>query len=148
MEGYHSTQGAEVLVPQSGLVGPHHEYTFQTPRTITFKMLSAILPTKIDPLACHIVTTVAAFNKTLEDDPQGEPGATVSLYNSKHGRLSQKPFYYEIFHGKTNPFARGLNATTQDGGLVFLNVPPQTEPYTLVATKPGFRLIQQRDREL
>src|SRR5262245_44494309 len=28
---------------------------------------------------CQVVVTVAAYNKTLADDPQGEPNATVSI---------------------------------------------------------------------
>jgi hypothetical protein len=37
----------------------------------------------------------------------------------------------------TNPFSRGLNSTSFDGGVIFFNVPPRLEPYTIVATKKG-----------
>jgi hypothetical protein len=37
----------------------------------------------------------------------------------------------------TDPFTRGLNATSWDGGVVWLNVPVAAKPYVVRATKPG-----------
>lgn len=108
------------------------------------------------------MTTITPENITLEDDPQGEPGTVATLISGSEV-MKIKPYYFGIIdvsallvllrpfrefpsdahglllcaQGKTNPFARGLNATSRDGGVVFFNVEPRIEPYTIIATKSG-----------
>ena len=73
---------------------------------VAAQALEHILPSTLDPAACHIVTTVTAYNKTLYDDPQGEPGAVVALHPPP-STPGLRAFYFGIILNKTNPFARG-----------------------------------------
>ena len=138
-EGYYPTTGAALVVPSNGFSGPHNEYTFQTPRMLTYEALKAVVihwqHGQIDPSCCHVVTTVCAENKTLDDDPQGEPGATIEL--DPPPTVKVPPFYFGIIDGKTNPFSRGLLNTSADGGAAWFNVPVREQPYTLLARKDG-----------
>lgn len=138
-EGYYPTTGAALVVPPNGLSGLHNEYTFQTPRMVTYEALKAVVihwqHGKIDPTCCHVVTTVCAENKTLQDDPQGEPGATIELDPPLVTKIPA--FYFGIIGGWTNPLSRGLLNTSADGGAAFFNVPVREQPYTLLATKDG-----------
>ena len=79
----------------------------------------------------------------MNDDPQGEVGATVTI----NGRRVDKPFYFDIFKSgplkdKTNPFVKGLTSTSEDGGLLIFNLPPQGKPYIISAEKPGVMFTQ------
>ena len=92
----------------------------------------------MDPEKCHVTTTITAYHKTLDDIPQGEPAAKVTLYPA----TDETPFYFDIFKsgplkGKTNPFVRGLTETSEDGGVAFFNLPPSEKPYVLSAEKEG-----------
>lgn len=109
--GYHPTQTPTVTVPPAGLVGKHGELTFQVPRVITFDVLEEILPRRIVPGHCHVVVTVAARNKTMDDKPQGEAEATCAL--DPLPPTADAPFYFGMFaiNDDTNPFKRGLKAT-------------------------------------
>jgi hypothetical protein len=129
----HETQTGTVTVPPQGLVGVQHELTLQVPDLITFAFLRAVLPGTMDPTKCHLVTTVSAKNKTLYDDPQGEPNATISV--SPPVPKGSNIYYFGIIMGKTNPFARGLNQTSYDGGVLVFNVPPGD--YVMTASKKG-----------
>ena len=85
-----------------------------------------------------MVTTVTDYHKTLNDLPQGIEGATVKLSPS----TNTVPFYFNvvtgnIFHGKTNPFTKGLTSTSLDGGVIFFNLMPQPFLYEITAEKPG-----------
>lgn len=136
--GYHATQSATIIVPREGLTGPYNNITFQVPSTEAYFLLSAIVGAKEDPNACHIATTITAYHKNMDDDPQGEENAVVSL----SGHLDQPVFYFDIFSsgplkGKTNPFTKGLTATSEDGGLLIFNLPPREKPYVMTAAKPG-----------
>lgn len=66
----------------------------------------------IDPTKCHVVVTVCAANKTYTDGLQGEVNATVSVTP----KVEQIPYYFGVFDGITNPFARGLTSVSADGG--------------------------------
>lgn len=131
----HTTQGGTVVVPPGGLSGEHSEYTFQTPSSVTFTSLNWALRDvgKLDPSSCAVSTTVQAAGMTLEDAPQGEAGAELKIVPEVPG----KPYYFGLIMKWTNVLSRGLTSTSGDGGVLFFNVPPRKEPYTLVATKPG-----------
>eukprot|EP00040_Diaphanoeca_grandis_P004205 m.27533 g.27533 ORF g.27533 m.27533 type:complete len:249 (-) comp15764_c0_seq1:142-888(-) len=134
-EGYPITIGPTIIVPDNGLSGVHHEYIFQVPTNRIFGALWAVLPSKPDPTKCHIVVTVAAANVTIDSSPQGEANSTVHLTHPTAGNVTN-PYYFGITKsGKTDPFSRGLNMSSADGGVVFFNVEPQTTPYTVVAHK-------------
>ena len=136
---YKTTQTGTVIVPPGGLTGPYDNITFQVPSIETYYLLATVVGAIIDNDSCHVTTTVTAYHKTLNDDPQGEPDATVSVIPAVN---KATPFYFDIFKegpltGKTNPFTQGLTATSEDGGVAFFNLPPRDEPYVITATKAG-----------
>ncbi len=136
---YHTTQSATIIVPPEGLTGPYNNITFQVPSREAYFLLSTIVGAKENPDACHVAVTITAYHKNMDDDPQGEADATVSL-SAPHPE--QSPFYFDIFQsgplkGKTNPFTKGLTKTSDDGGVLLFNLPPQDKPYVISATKPG-----------
>jgi hypothetical protein len=53
--GYHTTSGATVVVQPSGFQGKFNEYTFQTPRVVTYDFLKTVLPGTLNTSACHVV---------------------------------------------------------------------------------------------
>jgi len=136
--GYKTTQSDTVIVPKEGLTGPHNNITFQIPAIETFYMLDLIIGANLDDEKCHVVTTIIANGKTLNDVPQGEENAKLVLSPA----VNEPVFYFGIFKdgmfkGKTNPFPKGLTAATEDGGAGFANLPPRDEPYTITAIKDG-----------
>ena len=136
--GYKTTQSGTTIVPPSGLTGPQHNISFQIPSTLTFYSFAKIIGAKFDDEKCHVVTTVLANGRTLEDEKQGEPDAIITLSPA----INETPFYFDIFkgwlfHNKTNPFTKGLTATSEDGGVGYANLPPSDKPYTLSAQKAG-----------
>lgn len=136
--GYHTTQSGTIIVPPEGLTGPYNNITFQVPSSESYYLLSTIVGASEDANACHVAVTITAYHKNMDDDPQGEEGATVNIST----RTDQPPFYFDIFRsgplkGKTNPFTKGLTRTSEDGGVLIFNLPPQDKPYTVTATKAG-----------
>ena len=137
--GYTTTQSASIIVPQGGLTGRYNNISFQVPSVEAYFLLTAIIRPKIDKNSCHLATTMTAFQKTMDDIPQGEAGTTITIEpNVNH----EPPFYFDIFSdgplkGKTNPFTKGLTQTSEDGGVLIFNLPPRDEPYTLSARKAG-----------
>mgnify|MGYP000099900421 CR=1 FL=1 len=75
---------------------------------------------------CQFVVTVSAYNLTLKSFPQGEINSTCSI--SPNPGLSGT--YYFGTWGKlsnmTNPFEKGLKATSWDGGVALINVAPRS----------------------
>jgi len=136
--GYKSTQSGTVIVPKEGLTGPHDNITFQIPSIETYYLLDAIIGAHVDDKKCHVVTTILAYGKTMDDVPQGESGAKLLLTPS----IDEPVFYFDIFKdgplkGKTNPFTKGLTEASEDGGAGYINLPPRDEPYTISAIKDG-----------
>lgn len=136
--GYKTTQSETVVVPADGLTGPYRNMTFQVPSIESYYLLAAIIGAKIDENACHVATTIIAHHKTLDDLPQGEADAEVTLIPANKDR----PFYFDLFETgpfkhKTNPFTRNLVKTSLDGGVAFFNLPPRNKPYTISAKKNG-----------
>lgn len=136
--GYMTTTSATFVVPEAGLTGPLHNVSFQVPDVVTFYMFVAAIGAKLDNKKCHVVATVTAHNKTLQDLPQGEENSHAYLVPA----ADLQPFYFGIFKdgplkNYTNPFAKGLTATSLDGGVAFINVAPSEKPYVFGAEKPG-----------
>ena len=135
--GYSSVQSGTFIVKKSGLTGPYKEISFQVPSWLTFYLYAHLIGATLDKDHCHVVSTITAYHKTLNDLPQGEPHARAILRPQ-----NEQPFYFGIFKDgpfryKTNPFTRQLIDTSQDGGIAFFNLPPQLKPYILTATKAG-----------
>jgi hypothetical protein len=136
--GYRTTQSATVIVPPEGLTGHLNNMTFQVPSVESYYLLATVIGAEEDPESCHLATTITAFHKTMEDCPQGEAGATISISPYTH----EAPFYFDIFKqgplkDKTNPFAKGLSQTSDDGGVLLFNLPPREKPYVITARKNG-----------
>eukprot|EP01102_Stenamoeba_stenopodia_P006204 TRINITY_DN1701_c0_g1_i1.p1 TRINITY_DN1701_c0_g1~~TRINITY_DN1701_c0_g1_i1.p1 ORF type:complete len:269 (-),score=45.45 TRINITY_DN1701_c0_g1_i1:251-1057(-) len=145
--GYQQTQSVTMVVGPGPTYGPLDELTLQVPNDLIFAAFKLVLEKEtgltLQDDSCHIVVTVAAENKTLEDAPQGEPNATVSIYPPLP-EGSPPPFYFGAFRGGllnnlTDPFISNLNQTSFDGGVLFMNVPPlpSDEVYVIEAHKPG-----------
>lgn len=143
-KNYKDTQTGTYIVSKHGLVGPFNNVTFQVPLMSTYHLLKAIIVEErgisLDPSKCNVVTTVTAYHKTLNDDPQGEPGAVIVLRHlGKLVHLKNKPFYFGIMKGKTNPFTPNLKQTSLDGGVLIYNLRPSKIPYEITAKKSGVR---------
>ena len=135
---YKTTQSGTIIVPPGGLTDPYSNITFQIPSLETYYLLAAIVGAKIDENSCHVTTTITAYHKTMDDDPQGEVNARVSIAPY----INETPFYFDIFttgplKGKTNPFTKGLLQTSEDGGIAFFNLPTRDQPYIISAIKAG-----------
>lgn len=135
---YKDTQSATIIVPTEGLNTPYTNITFQIPAIQTYYILAGVIGASIDENSCHLTTTITAYHKTMDDDPQGIAGARLVITPS----VDAAPFYFDIFRsgplaGKTDPFTKGLTATSEDGGVALFNIPPRDEPYTLTAEKQG-----------
>jgi hypothetical protein len=139
-EGYRTTQSATVIVPPEGFSHFFNMISFQVPSHITYKFFSYAMGKKEDLTRCQIAATITAHKKTLNHLPHGEPDTTVALFHKNGTKVDIDPFYFGIFKWgflkhKTNPFDRSLRKTSQDGGVIFVNVPPGE--YTVVTTKAG-----------
>ena len=141
--GYQTTQSGTAIVPPDGLAGPFDNITFQVPSIETYYLLANIIGATIDENSCHVTTTITAYHKILDDIPQGEADATVTISPS----TNQIPFYFDIYKsgplkGKTNPFTHGLTKTSEDGGVAFFNLTPSEQPYILSAEKNGVKFTE------
>ncbi|MFO7566287.1 MAG: carboxypeptidase regulatory-like domain-containing protein [Enhygromyxa sp.] len=110
--------------------GELERVTFQAPDSATFGVFAQLAEVVPDPRACQIASTVTRVGKSLYDgEAHGEEGATVSISPSlpaEHG-----PIY---FNANVIP-QKDLTETSEDGGVLFSNVPPGT--YVLSAHKDG-----------
>jgi hypothetical protein len=114
-------------LPDEGVV---ERVTFQVPDDATFAALAQIVGIEPDPTKCQIASTVTRVGKSIYDEgAHGEAGATVTITPSlpaEHG-----PIY---FNAAVIPQA-DLIETSEDGGVLYTNVPPGT--YVLSASKDG-----------
>ena len=113
----------EVLQNTKGITIPE-SVAEQKPRVTVVIMVTP------DPQTCQLVTTVTRIGKSLYDPgAHGEAGVTVQLdppLPPVHG-----PVY---FNADVIPDL-SLSETSDDGGVVYTNVPPGE--YTLVGSKDG-----------
>ncbi len=114
------------VVPEEGL----SRITFQAVTPLIESQLAALLMVSIDESACQMVTTVTRIGRSLyEPGAHGEEGATVTI--DPPLPASSGPIY---FTSDVIP-DRSLTETTDDGGVLFVNVPEGE--YTWTATKDG-----------
>lgn len=109
---------------------PIERVTFQVVHDAIYDLLADMLGVEPDEAnRCQVVTTVTRAGKSLYDPgAHGEEGATVTI-DPPTGE--EGPIY---FNSSVLP-DRTLTETSDDGGVLFLQVPPGV--YTLTATKPG-----------
>ncbi|MFO0683213.1 MAG: carboxypeptidase-like regulatory domain-containing protein [Sandaracinus sp.] len=130
---YIPIQTATFEVPAEGLT----RITFQAVTPPVRDALAAILSVTIDPTRCQMVTTITRIGRSLYDPgAHGEAGATVTI--DPPLPASAGPIY---FNSEVRP-DRTLTESSDDGGVLFVNVPPGT--YTWTATKPGATFAQVR----
>lgn len=116
--------------------------TFQTVNYPTYYLLASVLGIVPDEeQSCQMVTTVTRVGKSLYDPgAHGEEGATVTVEPPLPAELG--PIYF----GSDVIPDRELTETSDDGGVLFINVPPGE--YVLTAHKPGvaFRQVKMKCR--
>lgn len=126
-EGFPLAYTKSFTIPDSGTL---ERVTFQVPDDTLFAALASLLAIEVDPAACQIVSTVTRVGKSIYDaGAHGEAGATVTLepaIPAEHG-----PVYF----GADVIPDRSLTETSEDGGVLYTNVPVGT--YVMRAEKDG-----------
>ena len=124
-DDYVPIQTSTLVVPDGGA----ERFTFQAVRPDTYALLSAVVDIEPDPTRCQIATTVTRIGKSIYDEgAHGEAGATVTIEPPLPAE--QGPIY---FNASVIP-DRALTETSDDGGVLFVQVPPGR--YVLRAHKP------------
>jgi hypothetical protein len=104
--------------------------TFQVPKQTLFDLLAAGLKITPDPASCQIVSTITRVGKSIYDPgAHGEAGATVTIDPAAPADSGPVYFNADVIPDRT------LSESSEDGGVVFLNVP--AGEYTLTAHKAG-----------
>lgn len=119
--------------------GDVERLSFQVVHEAIYTALADSLAIQPDPTKCQIVTTVTRIGKSIYDmGAHGEAGATVAMAPATGA--AEGPIY---FNSSVQP-ERGLTETSDDGGVLFLNVTPGE--YGLTATKAGatFRTFKMK----
>lgn len=129
---YHLIQTGTHVVPSEGL----ERITFQAVTYDVYAALGALLGIVPDEEhACQMPTTVTRVGRSLYDPgAHGEAGATVTIeppLSAEHG-----PIYFDE-SVLPDP---SRSETSEDGGVLFVQVPPGE--YVLTAHKPGVEFVQ------
>lgn len=143
-EGFRTTQSGTVTVPPEGLTGAYDNISFQVPSNWAFKLFSYAIGIKEHPNACIVAATITAHNKTMDDIPQGEPGAKCIV----DAVLKHKPHYFGFFDipilkHKTNPLDRSLEETSIDGGFI-VQVEATGQVHKVTAEKKDIRFTESK----
>ena len=133
---YHPIQTGTMRLGPAGA----DRVTFQAVTSTIFGLLAAVLQvTPDEDHACQMVTTLTRYGKSMYDTgAHGEAGAVVQLdppLPAEHG-----PIY---FNSSVIP-DRTQFPSSDDGGVLFIQVPPGD--YTWTATKPGTAFSRVRMR--
>jgi len=136
---YAVVQTAALTVGAEGL----EEVTFQAPALDMYALVQGMLGIEPEPDRCQIAATVT----TLADSERGfgpthgEPGVTVAIAPALDGP-AMGPVYWKVLPNYWIVPDPELTETTEDGGVIFLNVLPGR--YVLDAHKPGalFSVVQ------
>lgn len=111
--------------------GPLEQVTFQAVSPALYDVLAMQLGIVPDPTDCQLVTTVTRVGGSLYvAADEGEPDVVVSV----DPPIAGGPIY---FNATTMP-DRTLTASSTDGGVLWVNVPPGD--YTITGTKAGVTL--------
>jgi hypothetical protein len=131
---YHPIQTGTHVLPDEGL----SRLTFQAVSHDVYGVFSAILMIEPnDSKFCQMVTTVTRVGKSIYDPgAHGEAGATVTMDPPLHA--DQGPIY---FNKDVIP-EPGLTETSEDGGVLFVQVPPGD--YRWTANKAGATFTEVR----
>jgi len=129
--GYPKIYTKTFTLPDSGTL---ERVSFQVPDDATFAALASIVMIEPDPATCQLASTVTRVGKSIYDDgAHGEAGATVTIEPALPAENG--PVY---FNASVIP-QPSLTETSDDGGVLYTNVPPGT--YVLHASKAGVEFI-------
>ncbi|MDP2308901.1 MAG: carboxypeptidase-like regulatory domain-containing protein [Pseudomonadota bacterium] len=128
---YAAVQTASLPLPAEGVV----DLDLQVPDWEMVELLAAFVGTELDPAMCQIASTVLRPPGAEYEvpDAEGEPGVTVTLDPPVDPALG--PVYFNIARANLIWPDRDLTETTEDGGVLFVNVPEGV--YTIEAHKAG-----------
>jgi len=130
--GYPMTSTKTFTLPTTGEAV--ERVTFQVPDDATYDLLATVVNVVPDPNTCQIASTVTRVGKSIYDEgAHGEAAATVAIdppLPAEHG-----PIY---FNAQVIP-QLDLVETSEDGGVLFVNVPAGS--YTITASKPGVEFV-------
>lgn len=135
---YAATQTATLAVGPDGI----DRVTLQAPPLPIFGLLAAILGIEPDPQRCQIASTVTRPGASIYGPypTHGDAGATVTIAPSLPPESG--PVYFQIHPNGIVLPDRTLTETSEDGGVVYTNVPPGE--YVLRASKPGRTFTEAR----
>jgi hypothetical protein len=132
LEGYPRTLTKTFTLPDEGET--IERISFQVPNNAMFALLASVVMIEPDPAACQIASTVTRVGKSVYDEgAHGEAGATVTIDPPLPPELG--PVY---FNAGVIP-ELGLTETSEDGGILYVNVPPGS--YRITAEKPGVEIV-------
>ncbi len=131
-------QTATFVLPEEPLQG----VSFQSPDDTMVTLLGILVGVAPRPDRCQLAATVTRANPELvAGKTHGEPGATVTI--DPVPAEADGPIYFNLITWNAIWPDRRLAATTDDGGVLYVNVTPGS--YRLRAHKDG---VQFRDVEL
>lgn len=131
---YHPIQTGTHVLPDEGM----QRVTFQAVTPAIYGALAAIVEvTPDDEKYCQMVTTVTRVGKSIYD-PGAHGEAEVVVTVDPPLPAENGPIY---FNAQVIP-EPGLTQTSEDGGVLYMQVPPGE--YTWTGTKPGVELRQVR----
>lgn len=111
--------------------------TFQAVLPGMYDILAQLIDIVPDPERCQMVTTLTRYGKSMYDEgAHGEAGATVTIEPPLPA--DSGPIY---FNAQVLP-DRALTESSEDGGVLFVNVPPGE--YVWTAHKEGVAFAQVR----
>lgn len=128
-------QTGTLVMPPEGLT----RVTFQAVQQYEYDGMALMVGITPDATKCQIVTTVTRVGKSIYDEgAHGEADVVVTIDPPVPAEVG--PIY---FNAQVRP-DRAQPITSEDGGVLFVNVPPGV--YTLTGTKAGatFRTVKAR----
>ncbi|MDF1562849.1 MAG: hypothetical protein P1V51_07385 [Deltaproteobacteria bacterium] len=142
-EGRPPIQTATFVLGEEGL----EQVSFQSPDDFMYELLSDMVSLEPDPERCQIASTVTRQGYTLfawSGETHGEPEATVSIEPALP--FTSGPIYFDLASAGVIWPDPDLTRTTDDGGVLFLDVPEGE--YRLEAHKAGatFREVKIKCR--
>ncbi len=138
-EGYYPIQTATFQLRGEDM----ERVTFQVPTDSLFDVLGNMIDLTPDPTKCQVASTVTRIGNSLYDTvpgTHGEPEATVTI--SSGASEVDGPVYFDIVKFNLIFPKRGLEQTTDDGGVLFLNVEPGTHVLEANKAETTFRSVK------
>ncbi|MDP2316269.1 MAG: hypothetical protein Q8P41_25445 [Pseudomonadota bacterium] len=131
-------QTATLDVDEAGIEG----VTFQVPDWVMYDLMEAFAGVETEDGTCQIATTVTCAGCDMWHGAfHGQAGATVTIEPALPAASGPVYFYRNAENGIIWPDPT-LTETTDDGGVLFLNVPPGT--YVLTAHQDGVTFEARR----